>query len=214
MSIEARYLGARSGDNWRTNNYNELNIIENGFLDEFKLAMANLQANNAAGGTRAGSFAYFGAGTGTAPLPIILAYFNGVNRSGAGDACGLYVRELPSATYVDPLARFNPHPYVVRRRSLEGRRRPRATARSPAGLPPNFLLANPDLTGGANIVENTESTMYNSMALEFRRRSVEWAVVCRQLRVRPRHGVEVPVAAHRRTRWCATAAQKATSRTR
>src|SRR5262249_51542302 len=60
MSVEARYLGARSADNWRTNDYNEVNIIENGFLDEFKLAMANLQANNAAGGTRAGSFAYFG----------------------------------------------------------------------------------------------------------------------------------------------------------
>ena len=45
MSIEARYLGARSADSWRTNNYNELNIVENGFIDEFKLAMANLQAN-------------------------------------------------------------------------------------------------------------------------------------------------------------------------
>ena len=73
MSVEARYLGARSRDSWRTNDYNELNINENGFLDEFKLAMTNLQANNAAGGTRAGSFAYFGPGTGTVPLPIILA---------------------------------------------------------------------------------------------------------------------------------------------
>ena len=81
MSIEARYVGARTKDNWRTNNYNEINIIENGFLDEFKLAMANLQANNAAGGTRAGSFAYYGPGTGTAPLPIFLAYFNGINAA-------------------------------------------------------------------------------------------------------------------------------------
>ena len=86
MSVEARYVGARSKDNWRTNNYNEINIIENGFLDEFKLAMANLQANNAAGGTRAGSFAYFGPGTGTAPLPIFLAYFNGIGRDRAATA--------------------------------------------------------------------------------------------------------------------------------
>jgi hypothetical protein len=35
MSVEARYVGARSADTWRTNNYNELNIKENGFLDEF-----------------------------------------------------------------------------------------------------------------------------------------------------------------------------------
>ena len=86
MSIEARYVGARTKDNWRTNNYNEINIIENGFLDEFKLAMANLQANNAAGGTRAGSFAYYGPGTGTAPLPIFLAYFSGIGRDRAGDS--------------------------------------------------------------------------------------------------------------------------------
>src|SRR5262249_60889258 len=58
-SIEARYLGARSMDNWRTNDYNELNIIENGFLDEFKLAMANLQANHAAGGGGARGVACF-----------------------------------------------------------------------------------------------------------------------------------------------------------
>ena len=34
--------------------------------------MRNLQANNAAGGNRSGSFAYFGQGTGTNPLPIYL----------------------------------------------------------------------------------------------------------------------------------------------
>ena len=169
MSVEARYLGALSGDNWRTNNYNEINIIENGFVDEFRLAMANLQANNAAGGTRAGSFAYFGDGTGTAPLPTMLAFFSGVNRSGAGNAAAYTAAEFRSATYVDTLARFNPNPYsfatslrdnqTFRDRSVTG------------GLPRNFLLANPDLIGGANIVENRGSTLYNSMVLELKRRS-------------------------------------------
>ena len=113
MSIEARYLGARTKDNWRTNNYNEINIIENGFLDEFKLAMANLQANNAAGGTRAGSFAYFGPGTGTAPLPIFLGYFNGIGRDRAGDAC---------AVHVDPVPRHHvsADPRAVQSRSVHG----------------------------------------------------------------------------------------------
>ena len=82
-------------DNWRTNNYNEINIIENGFLDEFKLAMANLQANNAAGGTRAGSFAYFGPGTGTAPLPIFLAYFNGINAASRRRQRAVHVEPVP-----------------------------------------------------------------------------------------------------------------------
>src|SRR5262245_8211739 len=171
MSVEARYLGARSQDNWRTNNYNELNILENGFLDEFKLAMANLQANNAAGGTRAGSFAYFGAGTGTSPLPIFLAHFNGVNRSAAGNAAAYTSQNFRSAIYLTPLARFNPHPYsAVNSLINDATLRTNALA---AGLPANLLLANPHLIGtdGANIVENEGRTMYNSFAFEFRRRA-------------------------------------------
>lgn len=169
MSIEARYLGARSRDNWRTNDYNELNIVENGFLDEFKLAMTNLQANNAAGGNRAGSFAYFGPGTGTAPLPVFLAYFSGINTSGAGNVAAYTSTNFRNTTYVNTLARFNPHPYqFATTLNEDAPARSRALA---AGLPANFLLVNPDLLGGAFIVENEGRTMYNSMALEFRRRS-------------------------------------------
>jgi len=168
MSVEARYLGTRSADNWRTNNYNELNIIENGFLDEFKVAMANLQANNAAGGTRAGSFGYFGQGTNTAPLPIFLGYFSG-NRSAAGDAAAYTSTNFRSATYLNNMAHLNPHPYGVAA-SLNDNATLRTNAVR-AGLPSNFLVANPDLLGGAFIVENEERTMYHSMALEFRRRS-------------------------------------------
>ena len=40
--------------------------------------MENLAANNVSGvSNRAGSFAYFGPGTGTSPLPTYLAYLNG-----------------------------------------------------------------------------------------------------------------------------------------
>jgi hypothetical protein len=169
MSFEARYLGTRSANNWRTNDYNELNIMENGFLDEFKLAQANLQANNAAGGTRAGSFAYFGAGTGTVPLPIFLAYFGGVNRSGADNTAAYTSANFRSTTYLNNLARLNPHPYGVAI-SLNGDATLRSNALR-AGLPANFLVANPDLLGGAFIVENEESTMYHSMALQFQRRA-------------------------------------------
>ena len=57
MALEVRYVGTRGVNQWATINYNERNLIENGFYEEFKLAMANLQANTAAGGSRAGSFA-------------------------------------------------------------------------------------------------------------------------------------------------------------
>jgi hypothetical protein len=169
MSVEARYLGARSADAWRSNDYNELNIIENGFLDEFKLAMANLQANNAAGGARAGSFAYYGPGSGTSPLPIFLAYFNGVARSGADNAAAYTSTNFRNSTFVNTLARFAPHPYwAANNLDADAASRSRALA---AGLPANFLVTNPHLLGGAVIVENQSSTMYNSMALEFKRRA-------------------------------------------
>ena len=40
MAVEARYVGTRGVNQWSTLDYNELNVIENGFFDEFKLAMA------------------------------------------------------------------------------------------------------------------------------------------------------------------------------
>src|SRR6185295_218533 len=141
LAVEARYLGARLKDGWRTgnnttNNYNELNILENGFLDEFKLAMANLQANVAAG--RGGTFAYAGPGTGTSPLPIFLAYFNGVSRDRAGDASLYTSANFRSTTFVNPLAKFNPNPYGAVN-SMIGDAASRARAIS-AGLPSNLII--------------------------------------------------------------------------
>src|SRR4029450_3197944 len=54
-SIEARYVWRKSVDIWTQGtfpsylNYNELNIVENGFVNEFRLAQQNLLANIAAG---------------------------------------------------------------------------------------------------------------------------------------------------------------------
>jgi Carboxypeptidase regulatory-like domain len=167
MSVEARYVGSRSDGNWRTNDYNELMIVENGFLDEFKLAQANLQANVAAG--RGGTFAYFGPGTGTNPLPIFLAYFAGASRDRANDVSLYTSANFRSATFLGPLARFNPNPYAaVNALDADAASRTRALG---AGLPANFIVTNPNLLGGANVVENTTRTSFNSMVLEFKRRS-------------------------------------------
>jgi hypothetical protein len=40
--LEVRYVGNVSKDQWLTENFNEVNIFENGFLSEFKAAQANL----------------------------------------------------------------------------------------------------------------------------------------------------------------------------
>ena len=170
MSLEARYVGARSNGNWRTNNYNELNIIENGFLGEFRLAQQNLQAHVAAGcgqtGNPACSFAYRGPGTGTSPLPTFFGYFQGAGN--ANSAAAYTSANFRSNTFLTPLARFNPNPYAaIDALDADANSTARAIA---AGLAPNLILANPDLLGGANIVENDTNTMFNSMVLELRRR--------------------------------------------
>src|ERR1035437_1223513 len=55
MSVEARFVHTNSFNTWTAGgqlpymDYNEINILDNGFLNEFKLAQANLQANIAGG---------------------------------------------------------------------------------------------------------------------------------------------------------------------
>src|SRR6185503_6149134 len=77
MAVDVRYVGTRGVDQWSTLNYNARDLEGNGFLDEFKLAVANLKANNEAGGARTGSFGYQGPGTGTNPLPTYVSYLLG-----------------------------------------------------------------------------------------------------------------------------------------
>ncbi len=49
MAVELRYVGTRGVNQWSTLNYNERNVIENGFFDEFKMAMANLHGEQCRG---------------------------------------------------------------------------------------------------------------------------------------------------------------------
>ena len=164
MAAEVRYVGTRSRDNWQTISYNEINIFENGLLDEFRLAQGNLQANLAAG--RGGNFRYFGPGTGTSPLPIALAYFRG-----AGDPnnpANYSSSNFASNTFLNPLATYNPNPFSYANQLYNNSGR-RANALE-AGLPANFFLVNPDLIGGADFTTNNGKTNYHSMQLELRRR--------------------------------------------
>ncbi|HKW65359.1 MAG TPA: TonB-dependent receptor [Candidatus Acidoferrum sp.] len=70
--IEVRYQGNRSVHQWVKLNPNEVNIYENGFLAEFKLAQQNLAINQANG--KGNTFADNGL-AGQSPLPILTAAF-------------------------------------------------------------------------------------------------------------------------------------------
>ncbi len=91
--IELRYVGTRNLQGWTNYNLNsnENNIAENGLLNEFKLAQANLRANIAAG--RGNTFAFTGA-PGTSPLPITLAYFSGTSGSAGRQFRALHFHQL------------------------------------------------------------------------------------------------------------------------
>jgi hypothetical protein len=170
-AVEVRYVGSRSAQPWIEYNFNEINVVENNFLNEFRLAQQNLQAHIAQGcggtGQAACSFAYRGPGTGTSPLPIFLAYFQGVPAAQAATTT-YSSSQFTSGTFVNPLARFNPQPQTAAN-ALDADVARRQNALN-AGLPANFLVANPDLLGGAEITGNGGYTRYNSLQLEVRKR--------------------------------------------
>jgi hypothetical protein len=167
--VEMRYVGSRNHGGWATENWNETNIESNGFLEEFKLAMANLQSNIAAG--RGNSFAYFGANTGTAPLPIILSHLvSGVTPAQAGDAARYTGANWTNSTLVGFLASQNPNPrnFVSSTSGLYGNTAFRANGRA-AGFPSNLWVMNPDVNN-ATILTNVNRSRYDSLQLEARRR--------------------------------------------
>jgi hypothetical protein len=169
MAIEVRYVGTRSLQGWTGYNFNssENNMLENGVMDEFYLAMLNLQANVANGKSSSG-FRYLGPGTGTYPLPISLAWFNGLPASAATNPSSYSGSNWTTSTNLGYLNKVNPNPG-----SYAGVLHNDATKRAngaKAGMPVNFFMVNPNLRGGATIQGNGGSTDYDSMVVELRRR--------------------------------------------
>jgi hypothetical protein len=163
MAMEVRYVGNKNMYAWAEENWNERNYFENGFMDEFKLAQANLKANIAAG--RGNTFAYTGA-PGTSPLPITQAYLSG--RSGPDVTTPA---RYTAAQYTNPawhalLGDIEPDPFVYANSLDTATLRPNGIA---AGYPVNFFVMNPS-TGGAWIVQDREGTRYNSLQIDLRRR--------------------------------------------
>lgn len=181
MAVEIRYVGNRGDNQWSLLNYNCAtsnaagctsirgeNLVANGFLNEFKLAMANLAANNASGiSSRVGSFAYFGSGSGTNPLPIYLAYLNGSRDAGNPAAYTSAPTTWANATIAGRLAAPNPNPNVAAV-DLDGNLTRRTNA-ARNGYPANFFILNPAV-GNVNVRDSGAFSDYHAMQLELRRR--------------------------------------------
>lgn len=168
MALEVRYVGNISLQAITDFQLNEVNWQNNGFFDEFKLAMANFQANVAA--NRGNTFKYFGPGTNTSPLPIMLAYLNGVSASQSGDFNKYSGSNWTNASlFVNYLGATNPNPSTFASNLFSDPTR-RANALT-AGLPVNFFVVNPGLLGGVSYRGNGGgNSHYDSAVVELRRR--------------------------------------------
>ncbi|MFB3853912.1 MAG: TonB-dependent receptor domain-containing protein [Vicinamibacterales bacterium] len=171
MALEVRYLGTRGSDQWSDLDWNAIrgeNIVANGFLDEFKLAMKNLQANNASGvSSRRGSFAYFGPGTGTNPLPIYLAYLNGSADYNNPSAYTGGSSTWTSSTFAGRLVANSPAP-VNAAGDLDGDAARRANA-AKLGYPANFFVLNPHASS-VTVTDSGAFSDYHALQIELRRR--------------------------------------------
>src|SRR5215471_12386056 len=151
MVMEVRYTGNHGVHEWRQYNINEVNIFENGFLDEFNIASNNLAIARL---TTPGSNNYGNQGLpGQRSIPILqTAIGNTTDATTASNiglgAVGTIANSIASnATRMDNLTK--------------------------AGYPQNMFVANPAVAGtngGAFLVTNDGSSFYDALQVEWRRR--------------------------------------------
>jgi hypothetical protein len=170
MAVEVRYVGTQSLRNWSVQDWNDFNIYETGFLEEFKKAQSNLRATVGAGlcATSATcTFGYRGPNTGTVPLPIYLGYLTGskdINNPGAYTATS-----FTNTTFLGRLNMFQPS---VNNAASDLHTTARLANGITAGFPQNFWRMNPAVgTGGAFMTMNAGSpSRYDSYVIDLRRR--------------------------------------------
>lgn len=158
-ALEVRYNGNLTRNQWLASNINEVNIFENGFLNEFKNAQKNLTINQAAGVT---SFANRGL-AGQVDLPILTATGIAVNNTAAinnlvnGQAGSLANTLATNRDFFCRLVGTSFEPCGT-------------SYGAGAGYPINFWRANPFATGAATYMDDSGYSNYNGLQVEFRQR--------------------------------------------
>jgi hypothetical protein len=144
-AIEVRYAANHAVKIYRALNYNEANIFENGFMQEFLNAQKNLAINNNT------SFAPGAAGT--VALPTFTKLFTGVAASSG----------FTSSTFISNLQQNN---IGAMANTLAFSSTYRA---SRASLPAAFFVTNPNASF-AQVLGNFSYSKYQSLQIEIRRR--------------------------------------------
>ena len=187
-ALEIRYVGNRTLRQWMYEDINEVNIFQSGqygVLTNFKAAQANLAANNASGNANyQGSFANHGL-AGQQATPLFDAAFAGeglgadgsladytnanfstmVATGEAGSLAGRLTNNNGTAPYFCNLVGASFGPCT---NSLNG---VNYTGGAGAGLPINFLQANPFASGNSALYLVAEGySNYNGLQVDFRQR--------------------------------------------
>jgi Carboxypeptidase regulatory-like domain len=156
--VEIRYVANHGTDLWRTINLNEINIVENGFSNEFQVAQQNLAIARGCGSpdpvcmsaNRAKSNQYVGL-AGQQPLPIIFTSIASNNDS----TTALQIEQGQAGATANAIA-------------TNATRLAKLTA---VGYPINLFQANPTLTtGSASLTTNGGNSNYNGLQVELRHR--------------------------------------------
>ncbi len=176
-ALEVRYVGNRGRNIWRSYDLNEVNIIENGFLDEFRNAQRNLAINVANGRT---GFANTGL-PGQSPLPIFETAFGprgsqpalGAGASFNSTAFITQLQQGQAGALANTLAGSGGQNFQYTCR-LVGNNLPGCASRgynAPGSYPINIFQANPFAAGNSvRLLTDEASTEYDALQLQFRQR--------------------------------------------
>jgi len=171
MALEVRYVGTRGTNQLSALDYNGIrgeNLVANGFLDEFKLAMANLSANNASGASnRRGRSPTSGRTRAPARWPTYLAYFNASKDATSAAAYKGGSQTWTNSTFAGRLSKANPN-LTSAASDLDGNATRRANALK-AGIVANFFVPNPDVDG-VDVTDSGAFSDYHALQIELRRR--------------------------------------------
>lgn len=154
-AFEIRYVGNHAVKVWRANDFNEVNIFENGFLQEFLNAQTNLALN---GGISFADPAHGGA-AGTIPLPILSKFFAGFSNTSTS--------AWRSSTFIANLLQNNVGTMASTLAFSNTYRANRENAAN--GIASNFFVANPN-AAFARLLTNDSMSNYHALEIEVRRR--------------------------------------------
>jgi hypothetical protein len=165
-------VGNKSTNVWHTQNWNETNILENGFLDQFILAQRNLQINQAAGVT---SFQNLGR-PGQSGIPIFETAFGANGSQGAltgaqGFTNATYIQNLQqgsAGTLANTLANTNNNQLYCRLVGANFAPCAAAGFTQATPYPMNFFRPNP-FANNLTRVTSDVNLNYNGLQIELRK---------------------------------------------